>query len=180
MQNVSVARRYARALLDAAGAEADEVLGQLEALLAFLEGQPELHAALRSPTLSRPERMTVLEAMLRGAGVHVLVMNLLKLLTDRNRFDVLASLARQYRDLVDVRMGRVRGRVTSAVKLGDDQLAAIERSLEALTQRKVVLETSVDRSLIAGVVAQVGSKTFDGSTRTQLRELERSLGASGH
>ena len=55
MQNVSVARRYARALLDAAGAEADEVLGQLEALLAFLEGQAELHAALKSPTLSRPD-----------------------------------------------------------------------------------------------------------------------------
>ena len=41
----------------------------------------------------------------------------LKLLTERGRFGTLPDIARVYRDLVDVRMGRVRGRITSAKKL---------------------------------------------------------------
>ena len=85
------------------------------------------------------------------------------------------DLARSYRELVDARMGRVRGKVASAVKMGDAQVAALKKQLEALTQRSVVLETSVDASLLGGVVATVGSHQFDGSLRSQLNELGRTL-----
>lgn len=92
--------------------------------------------------------------------------NLLKLLVDRNRMEVLPQLTRGYRDLVDARIGRVRGKVTSAVGLTAGQLAAVCGSLESLTQRRVLLESTVDASLLGGVVAQVGSRTYDGSLKT--------------
>lgn len=177
MSNVPVARRYARALLDAAGAEADQVLSQLEAITAYLDGQPALFAALSSPTITRTERMKMTEAIISGAdGLSKVVANVLKLLTDRSRFGTLPFITRQYRDLVDTRMGRVRGKVTSATKLADAQVKALEKQLEALTQRNVVLETVVDKSLIGGVVATVGSKMYDGSLKSQLASMARSLG----
>ncbi|MFO0601358.1 MAG: ATP synthase F1 subunit delta [Myxococcaceae bacterium] len=176
MSNVPVARRYARALLDAAGAEADQVLTQLESLTAFFDAQKELFVAASSPTLTRTQRMTVVEAVIANApGILPVLANLLKLLTDRNRFGSLPFIARQFRDMVDSRMGRVRGRVTSAAKLGDAQVQAIKKQLEALTQRSVVLDTKVDPSLIGGVVANVGSHQYDASLRSQLRELGRTL-----
>ncbi|MFZ5438563.1 MAG: ATP synthase F1 subunit delta [Myxococcota bacterium] len=176
MSNVPVARRYARALLDAAGAEADQVLSQLETITSYLDGQPELFAALSSPTLTRTQRMTLVDAIITSApGMAKVVANLMKLLTDRSRFGSLPFIARQYRDLVDARMGRVRGKVVSAKKLGDAQLSALEKQLEALTQRNVVLETSIDPSLIGGVVATVGSKQYDGSLKSQLASLGREL-----
>ncbi len=178
MSNVPVARRYARALLDAAGAEADQVLTQLEGISTFLEGQAELFAALSSPTLTRTQRMGVLEAIIKSApGVLPVVGNLLRLLVDRNRFASLPFITRQFRDLVDGRMGRVRGKVTSAVKLGDAQVQALKKQLEGLTQRSVVLEATVDPSLLGGVVAQVGSHLYDGSIKSQLAELGRALSA---
>lgn len=176
MSNVPVARRYARALLDAAGAEADQVLSQLEAVTAYLNGQPALFAALSSPTITRTERMKMTEAIISGAdGLSKVVANVMKLLTDRSRFDTLPFITRQFRDLVDTRMGRVRGKVASATKLGDAQVKALEKQLEALTQRNVVLETTVDPSLIGGVVATVGSKMYDGSLKSQLVGMARSL-----
>lgn len=179
MSNVPVARRYARALLDAAGAEADQVLSQLEALTAFLDGQPALFASLSSPTLTRTQRMKLVDAIITSApGMAKVVSNLMKLLTDRSRFGSLPFIARQYRDLVDARMGRVRGKVTSATKLADAQVKALEKQLEALTQRNVVLETAIDPSLIGGVVATVGSKQYDGSLKAQLVALGRQLTAS--
>lgn len=176
MSNVPVARRYARALLDAAGADADKVLEQLESLTKFFETQPALLETLASPTLTRSQREGLVNALIANApGMQPIVANLLKLLTERNRFGSLPFIARQFRDMVDSRMGRVRGTVTSAAKLGDAQVAAIKKQLEALTQRNVLLETKVDPSLIGGVVAQVGSHQYDGSLKAQLQDLGRTL-----
>ncbi|GMU61167.1 MAG: ATP synthase subunit delta [Myxococcaceae bacterium] len=176
MSNIPVARRYARALLDASGAQAEAVLTQLEGVVAFLEGNKELFAVLASPALARSQRMNVLNAVLASSpGLHPTVANLMKLLTDRNRFASLPFVARQFRDLVDVRVGRVRGKVTSAAKLSDAQADAMKKTIEKVTQRTVVLETKVDASLIGGAVAQVGSFVFDGSLRAQLAELGRAL-----
>ncbi len=176
MSNVPVARRYARALLEAAGANADQVLEQLESLIAFFDGHKELFETIASPTLTKTQRMNLVEAIVTNTpGLQPVLANVMRLLTDRNRFGALPFIARQYRDMVDSRMGRVRGRVTSAAKLGDAQVAALKAQLEALTQRSVVLETSVDPSLIGGVVANVGSHQYDGSIRAQLQELGRTL-----
>jgi len=176
MSNIPVARRYARALLEAAGPQAEAVLGQLEGAVSFLEGAPELFATLSSPALARTQRMSVLNAILASSpGLHPMVANLMKLLTDRNRFSILPFVTRQFRDLVDVRVGRVRGRVTSATKLTDAQAEAMKKTLETLTQRTVLLETKVEPALIGGAVAQVGSFVFDGSLKAQLAEMGRAL-----
>jgi F-type H+-transporting ATPase subunit delta len=39
----------------------------------------------------------------------------------------------------------------------------------------VILDRAVDPSILGGVIAQVGSFTYDGSVRSQLEELRRSL-----
>ena len=176
MSNVPVARRYARALLDAAGPDADTVLQQLENLTQYFDGAQEIFATISSPALARTQRLSLVDALIDNApGILPVVANLLKLLNDRNRFSSLPFIARQFRDMVDNRMGRVRGSVTSAAKLGDTQVAALKKQLEALTQRSVVLETKVDPALIGGVVAQVGSHRYDGSLRAALAELGRTL-----
>jgi F-type H+-transporting ATPase subunit delta len=178
MANIRIARRYARGLLDAAGAEADQVLVQLETVVAFLDENEAVAVALSDPSAPRAQRKTRVEGLISAAPeLHKVLGNLFRLLTDRSRFEVLPVIARQYRDLVDTRLGRVRGKVTSAVKLPDAQFKAIEQSLEKMTQRNVVLEARVDKSLIGGVVAQVGSQVFDASLRSQLVELSKSLRA---
>ena len=86
MSNVPVARRYARALLDASGAEADQVLVQLETLATYFDGQPVILAALSNPTLTRPQRMTLVETIISNAdGLQPVLANLMKVLIDRNR-----------------------------------------------------------------------------------------------
>ena len=57
----------------------------------------------------------------------------------------------------------VRAQVTTASPLAPDRAQAIERSLARVTGRTVTLETSVDPSIIGGVVARIGSTVYDGS-----------------
>jgi F-type H+-transporting ATPase subunit delta len=176
MQNVSVARRYARALLDASQDKADQILSQLDELVQYLRSNSELMSALSNPALSRAQRMSMTERLVGALqGIHPMLGNTLRLLTDRNRFGSLPSVALQFRALVDQRLGRVRGLVTSAALLKEAEISAIKAQLEAMTQRAVVLETRIDPSILGGIVATVGSRTYDSSLRSQLKDMGRQL-----
>jgi F-type H+-transporting ATPase subunit delta len=176
MLNVSIPRRYARALIDVAGAKADAVLTQLSALVELFEQSSELKDVATNPAYTRNQRLQVIEAVIRSAtGLEPELANALRLLVERNRLVFLPDILRLYRDFADVKAGRVRGKVSSAVALSGESLQQIERSLEKLTQRNVVLETRVDPTLLGGVSAQVGSLVFDGSLRSQLQEMQRQL-----
>ena len=52
---------------------------------------------------------------------------------------------------------------------------AIADKLSSATKAMVLLDRAVDPAILGGVVAQVGSLVYDGSVRTQLEELRRTL-----
>ncbi len=178
MVNVSIARRYARALLDVAseGKRTDAVADQLSTLVKAFEQSPELSDVLLNPAYSRDQRSHVVEALIKLAGnVEPALANTLRLLVDRNRLIYLPDIARAFRDMADAQAGRVRGHVTSATKMTPDALELLRKNLQQLTQRDVILESREDPSLLGGVSAQVGSVLYDGSVRTQLEQLRREL-----
>ncbi len=178
MVNVSIARRYARALLDVAteAARSDAVSEQLSTFSGALAQNRELADVLFNPAYSREQRARVVEALLKALGpVEPVLANTLRLLVDRNRLIYLPDIARLYRDMADAQAGRVRGHVTSAVPLSPETLQSLSGTLKTLTQRNVVLEAKVDPKVLGGVAAQVGSTLYDGTLRTQLEQMRREL-----
>jgi len=178
MANVSIARRYARALIEVASEthSLDKALSALESFTTLLDQNAELREMAVNPAYNRSQRWTVTEKVLGAMGVQEPgLLNFFRLLVDRNRLGSLPNITRIFRDLADHKAGRVRGIVTSAKPLASDSLTRLEQSLERITQRNVVLQSRVDPSLIGGLSAQVGSVTFDGSLRNQIQELRHSL-----
>ncbi|SET96428.1 ATP synthase F1 subunit delta [Stigmatella erecta] len=178
MVNVSIARRYARALLDvtAESQRTDAVATQLDSLVKAFEKSPELSDVLLNPAYSRSQRAQVVESLIQLAGnLDPILANTLRLLVERNRLIYLPDVARVFRELADARAGRVRGQVTSAAPLAPDTLEQLRKTLQQLTQRDVILEQKVDPALLGGVAAQVGSVLYDGSLRTQLEQMRRQL-----
>lgn len=178
MVNVSVARRYARALLEVAGESSrlDAVGEQLTTLARVIAESPELAAVLHDPSYSRDQRRAVtLQVMDSVQANDPVLVNVIQLLIERNRMAYLPDIARAYRTLADARVGRVRGSVVSAMALDAESLRRLEQALEQLTQRNVVLESLVDPSVLGGVSAQVGSVVYDGTLRTQLELIRRNL-----
>jgi F-type H+-transporting ATPase subunit delta len=182
MVNVSIARRYARALLDVA-AEAqrtDAVADQLASFVKAIEQSSELSDVLLNPAYSRSQRTLVVEALMKMMGIaEPALANTLRLLVDRNRLIYLPDIARAFRDMADAQAGRVRGVVTSATVLPQDALEQLRKNLQQLTQRDVILESRQDPALLGGVSAQVGSVLYDGSVRTQLEQMRRELKQRG-
>ncbi len=175
MVNVSIARRYARALLEVVGAHSDKVLEQLTGLGQLLSDNKDLADVLANPAFTRAQRTQVFEAVLAQLELDPTLQNFLRLLLERDRIAYLPDITRLFREQADLRAGRVRGKVTSAVALPPEALKHIESSLERITQRNVVLEAKVDPKILGGAMAQVGSVLYDGSLKSQLEDLRRTL-----
>lgn len=178
MANVSVARRYARALLELAPETAglEVVQQQLQGLAQAVTSSAELNDVVVNPIYTREQRAAVMDLVMQaGGGAHPIVRNFVRLLIDRNRLGYLVDISRLFRDMADALAGRIRGKVTTAIPMGEEPLRSVKRNLEHLTKREVILETEIQPSLLGGMKAQVGSVVYDGSLRSQLEALRRGL-----
>ena len=173
----SIARRYAKALFGLA-VESGQVEGWANSLVTLqqvIEGSPDLQDVLSNPVYSKEQRRAIVEKLAGALALDAEPRDLLFLLGDRNRLAYLAAIVATFRDFADAHLGRLRAKVTSAVKLEDAQAQAIADKLSQATQAKVLLDRAVDPAILGGVVAQVGSLVYDGSVRTQLEDLRQQL-----
>lgn len=181
MSDITVARRYAGAMIDVA-AEQDAIeevgknLAAFQDLLQDNEGQ--LYSALCTPIFSGEERKAVLEALLPKLGMHGLTNNFIQLVNSKSRLYAIGDIAKVYSELADERAGRVTVQVTTAEAMSDTIAAEVRKAMTEATGKEVVLQADVDPSLIGGMIARVGGKVYDSSIRSRLRDLERTLVAN--
>ena len=177
MQAGSLARRYARALMDLAVAKnlVDKVGSDLRTFARAMRESQELTDVLGSTSHPRAVRRNIVDAILARIGAHELVKTTSYLLLDKERLVALPDISRELDVMIEARAGRVAAEVTSAAPLSPAQLAQIQSTLEKLSGKQVVLSKKEDPSLLGGVVAKVGDVVYDGSLRTQLRTLRDQL-----
>jgi F-type H+-transporting ATPase subunit delta len=177
MASGSLARRYARALLEIGVAEKRyEQLGREVAVLAeAVRSSRELAETLTNPAFPRDDREKVLKAVMHRLGTSPTVVNFTRLLLDRERVAALPDISRELAVMIDELAGRVKALVTSAQALSVTQEQQLMRTLEGMSGKKVELEKVQDPDILGGVIAKVGDMVYDGSLRTQLERLRHDL-----
>jgi len=172
-----LARRYAKALFTV-GKEN----GEFETYNDTLQGLAELYVthtevvdALTNPLYPLEFRQKVMAGIVKSSGVDKIMGNFLNLLVEKKRAEILPEIAEEFQIMVDAEKNISHGMVISAIELDDTLQANIKATLEKLTGKKVELSTSVDPSLIGGIIAKVGDLVLDGSIRTQLAGLKDSI-----
>jgi F-type H+-transporting ATPase subunit delta len=178
MTSRTAAARYARALLDVATKESVdlETIGrELDEFNAFLKDQTALQRLMLNPAIPAPRKRSTMEEIAKLSGLTPVVSKLLILLAERDRLALLSDLSAIYHDLLAQRQNVVRAEVMSAEPLSRDRVDAIEQKLAAVTGRRVLMKTSVDKDIIGGVVARVGGTIYDASIATQLKKIRERL-----
>jgi F-type H+-transporting ATPase subunit delta len=72
-------------------------------------------------------------------------------------------------------LGRVRAAVRTSVALTDDEKKQLTTRLGRALGKQVIVEQTVDSSLLGGFIAQVGSLILDGSLDGQLARMRERL-----
>lgn len=171
----AAARRYAEAIFQL-GDEGNSLAQWEDELhqLAPVARDPGVLAVLNDEKKPLAARSALLERALDGMSP--LTRNFAKLLLTRGRFALLPEIVKVFQGMVDQRNGVVRALVTTAVPLSDEDQRSIGERLRALTgAREVRVESAVDPAIIGGLVARVGDRLIDGSTRSRLIQLRRRL-----
>ncbi len=168
------ARRYAEAAFQIAREQGtEEAWSEGMSLMAAVFSDPEVAAVMQEARISTADKMRLAERALEG--VDPLVLNLARLLVHRGRTALAPQIAEAFRELVDAERGIAHAVVTTAVPLSEGEAATVAEKLSEISGRQVVIETQVDEGIIGGLVARIGDKLIDGSTRSQLLALKRRL-----
>ncbi len=178
MSEVSVARRYAVAMIDVASEESavDQVGADLHGFNALLDADDgKLRHTLCTPLFSADERAAVLDNLLPKLGLHPLSVNFLKLVNGKGRLPAVGRIAELYGQLADDLAGRIHVRVTTSEPMSPQIEAEVKAAMESTTGKSVILDSDVDESLIGGMVARVGGKVYDSSVRTRLQSIKQAL-----
>ena len=168
-----LAGRYATALFELAVEQdaLDAVANDLASLRAMLDESADLRRLVASPVIGREDQGHAMAALAARANFGVLAGKFIGLLASNRRLFALADTIRAYDMLVAARRGEVTADVTSARALSDAQTQALITSLKNATGREVRLKSSVDETLIGGLVVKVGSRMIDASLKSKLQSL---------
>jgi len=101
--------------------------------------------------------------------------NFIKLLAENGRLRVLPRIAELYLELETEHKKEIDANVVSAYALSKAQQNELSKSLEKRLARKVNLNCSIDKSLIAGMVITAGDLVIDSSAIGQLNRLSNTL-----
>jgi F-type H+-transporting ATPase subunit delta len=168
------AKRYAQAVFAIAleARELDRWQADLRKI-ADLSEDATFAAWLQSPKVHFSDKAKLLPERL--PEINPLVLNLVYLLVARGRLAMIADIANEYQRLLDSYRGIGQAEVTTAIPLDEEDEQKLAERLGAVVGIKVVLKPGVDLGIIGGVVARVGDKLLDASTRSKLEALRTEL-----
>jgi F-type H+-transporting ATPase subunit delta len=174
-----ISGRYATALFELArsGDQLDTVGADLDQLEAALAASADLRSLIASPVYSREDQGKGIKAVADKMGLSPLVANTLGLMASKRRLFVLPHLIRAVKGLIADHRGEVTAQVTAATPLTEAQAEALAKTLAATVgkDKSIVINTTVDESLIGGLIVQVGSRMIDTSIRSKLANLQNAM-----
>jgi F-type H+-transporting ATPase subunit delta len=174
-----VAEPYAEALLDLAISNdaLKETTNDINIVSQFLANSNDLKKFLGNPLITRTAKKTVVKDIL-GEQIGGSTLKFLLLLVDRNRIQVLESIAQKFLELSYKQESIEIAKITSSIQLSAEQQKEIAEKLKVITGAKQIkLALKVDPQLIGGFTIEIGSKMIDTSIRGQLKQISSLLGA---
>ena len=168
------ARRYAQAVFEIAleKKELERWQSDLQKIVSVVSDDTFL-AAMESPKIKFSDKTRLISD--RITDVNPLALNLVYMLIARNVISMVGDIADEYQRILDRYHGIEPAEVITAVPLDDKDIQKLTENLSTLVGKKIVLKPEVDPDILGGIIARVGGKLLDGSTRSKLAALRREL-----
>lgn len=169
------ANEYGKALFllaEETGREA-RISDDIETVKSLLKEMPEYINLLDTPALSKEEKLGLIDKAFAFTDSYLL--NFLKILCENHSVYIFERAAASYMACYDEARGIERAEAITAVPLTQEQKDRIILKLEQSTGKKIILKNTVTPEIIGGIKIRYSGKQLDGSIRTRLDNLEKSL-----
>jgi F-type H+-transporting ATPase subunit delta len=174
----TIARPYAEALFDAAGADASALAAPLAALAA-LAADADLRQYAESPKVTSQQVFDLVAGLAaqQGYTLDAKLANLLQAAIENGRLSALPEIASQFHSLVNNAGGVSDALVQSAFPIDEGQLTGVVAALERRFGRKLNAQVELAPELIGGIRVVVGDEVLDTSVKARLDQMKAALTA---
>lgn len=171
-----LALKYAQAVYEIANEKAmlDVVEKQLKLVQATIAGHDDLTTLMYHPLVPAPAKKETINRIFAG-DLDGFVQNFLLLLIDKRREPALPAIISEYIRLANEARNIAEAEVFTAKELSAEQLEALAAKLSKVTGKNIVLKTTLDQTLIGGIIVKIGDKLIDGSVERQLKVMKAAL-----
>lgn len=172
----TIAKRYARGLIDAAApkGEAEKVGVELAGFASAYATISELRSALERPKLTLATKKLLVKGAF-GDGLSAMTLKFLEFLLEKRRMRFIREISAEYARLADEANGVLRVKVSTAFPLTEDERNRLRAKLAAVTSKKIEMTETPDPRLIGGVVIRIGDRVIDGSVAGGLKKMNEAL-----
>ena len=166
-------KEYAEALFCLAQEEnkLKEISASLDTVSQILNDNPEYIDFVTSPNIKKDERIQAIENAFSD-NIDEYVVSFLCLLCEKGRFENVHACIADFKAFCDMDSRISVAQVTSAVELDEKEKSALKSKLEAVCGNSVIIECSIDPSIVGGLIVNIDGKIIDGSIKNKLHELK--------
>ena len=177
MISSSITRRYAEALISIGVEEnkSKEFERELQQVNHIIKENIELGAVLYSSIYPNKSKKLIMKDILKRLQISETIDNFLSLLIDKNRILFLPLIIKRYEDILDSIEGRIRAEIIFAKKMPDKVINRLKDAFQKSSGKEVILEIKEDPSIMGGAITKLGNVIYDGSVKTQLENIKRSI-----
>lgn len=172
----TIADRYAEAVLDIAEEKEclDFVKNDIKTVVETFKVNKNLQQFIEHPLVPVKDKKEVVESIFDNK-ISPYVINLIKLLLDRNRMFIFEAINESFKKLFNKRFNIALVEVTTAIEIDENIKESLKNKLGEMLSKHIELTTKIDPEIIAGVVIKVEDKVIDGSINACLENIKKQL-----
>lgn len=172
----TVSKNYAKALLEVAEElnSLDLFKQQLDEIESVLQSSKDFQIVMDNSSISASKKIEILSAIL-GGKIDEKLLNFLKLLVEKNRFDEFESIVISFNAYLDKKSNKKTVEIISPINLNFETKSNILFKLEHKLNCEVVPKWTVDESIIAGLAFKFDDYVIDTSIRNKIENLCKNI-----
>lgn len=167
---------YGKSLFDLAAEENALALymDELNAVRTAVEDEPRILELLDCRSVSKEERLQVLDACFKG-NVQDYILNFMKILCEKGAIRELCDCIRQFELMYFDACGIVEAVAATAQPLSPALQKKLTKKLERVTGKTIKLRCVTDPAVLGGVRLELEGRQLDGTVRRRLDEMAKKL-----
>ena len=172
----AISKNYATALMDVASEDNsyDKFEIQLGEIYDVLCSSKDLQIVMTNSSISTEKKIQILSEIF-GGKIEKKLINFLKILVEKNRFNEFAAIKKSFSDMVQKLSNKRTVEITQPIKLNFEDKTTALFKLEHKFNCEILPVWKVDKSLIAGLTFKYDDCVIDTSLRAKLENLSKNI-----
>ena len=175
--SITSAERYSLALYELS--KESSLLTQTEeqcsSVLALINSSEDFRNLIKDPTTKKDDLLKVMSSISETYKFEILFKNFLNFLIQKRRLFFLEKILNSFIEICSRKRGEIKAELKSAKELSNGEISKISEELTKNFNSKIKLSYIYDKSLIGGLVLQVGSTMVDTSIKNKLQQIENRM-----